>query len=43
MLGACALIRPLSALFDTNIHIEHIPGKSNVIADLRDLNLICSI
>ena len=34
-LGAYARnIRLLSALLNITIHIEHIPGKSNVIADL---------
>ena len=34
-LGACACkIWLLSTLFNISIHIEHIPGKSNVIGDL---------
>ena len=35
VLGTCAHnIWMLSALFNISIHIEHISGKSNVIADL---------
>ena len=35
MLATCARnIWMLTALFDISIHIEHIPGKHNVIADL---------
>ena len=35
ILGTCARkIWMLSALFNISIHIEHISGKSNVIADL---------
>ena len=35
MLATCARnIWMLTALFNISIHIEHIPGKQNVIADL---------
>ena len=39
MLGTCATnIWMLAVLFNTSIHIEHIPGKQNVMADLLSRN-----
>ena len=35
ILAACARnMGPLSAMFNISIHIETIPGKQNVVADL---------
>ena len=35
VLATCAInVSLLSAIFNISIHIEHIPGKQNVVADL---------